>query len=202
MTAELIVLFPQIFPTSILTTIKECLACCIPLWLKVASGVCSIFPFLMFPLLREHFQKMRSAQFSNSFQRDVAECHSFCSLKIRPEWGIPASRWEQLYTGGSEGGQTCPFATRTQQGLSILALHVSPMLMIIVSIRSSQWKHNIIFLLTSPFPLPPHISILHSLILILAELESTYWEKYMALQIHVQFPSLWKVNYRLYSIKI
>lgn len=188
MTAELIVLFPKIFPTSILTTIKECLACCIPLWLKVASGVCSIFPFLMFPLLREHFQKMRSAQFSNSFQRDVAECHSFCSLKIRPEWGIPVSHWEQLYTSGSGGGQTCPFATET----TTRAFHpclVSPMPVIIIS-TTDPLNENTIFLLTSPFPLPPHISILHSLILILAELESTYWGKYMALQIHAWFLSL------------
>lgn len=176
MTAELIVLFPQIFPTSILTTIKECLACCIPLWLKVASGVCSIFPFLMFPLLREHFQKMRSAQFSNSFQRDVAECHSFCSLKIRPEWGIPVSHGEQLYTGGSRGGQTCPFATGTQQGLSILASHVFPMPVIVISI-TDPFNENMLsysfWFPPSPSHLSPHISILDSLILILAELGST-----------------------------
>lgn len=188
MTAEHIVLFPQIFPTSILTTINECLACCIPLWLKVASGVCSIFPFLMFPLLREHFQKMRSAQFSNSFQRDVAECHSFHPLKIRPEWGIPVSHWEQLYTGRSS-----PFATGTQQGLFILASHVFPMPVIVISITDPLNENTLYYsfwLIPFSSHLSPHIAILYSLILILAELESTYWGKYMALQIHARFPSL------------
>ena len=56
---------------------------------------------------------------------------SFDSLKIRPQWGIPVSHWEQLCTGGRVGGETYPFAAGIQEGFSILASQVSPVLIIL-----------------------------------------------------------------------
>lgn len=114
---------------------------------------------------------------------------SFDSLKIRPEWGIPVSRWEQFCTDGRAGGDTGPSAAGIQEVLSIIVTF--PLILFILN-TNSQWEHNITRLLssTSLFYLSPNISILDTLIVILTEFKSNFWEGKKVIANSCPIPSL------------